>query len=252
MGIGRPADKRDTPTRFPVITFGAAAESGMQKRYDDGFRGPAVADALQLNDCWADLHARDLPWPMDEERIEQIKGRTSIPWPAAQLDAAIRHTQREDAIARCIISAAESGVLPMWIAPIGEPDRPVAPSALLELGIDSLKAGCYRPYNDRDSDLFGRPLFVKRDHWRAFVAAVTARLTGKSEEAPGELGIQPYTDDERQQWMRDHPGLNADDAHREYRADPRYDGTKQAAWRAEWKRVKGTRRGAQPKQRRKS
>jgi hypothetical protein len=63
----------------------------------------------------------------------------------------------------------------------------------------------------------------------------------------GKKGIVPYSNDERIDWIKKAPELNTDVAYRRYRQDPRCDGTKQKAWRAEWREIRGRPRGRPPK-----
>lgn len=64
-----------------------------------------------------------------------------------------------------------SGELKIWVAPIGEPERLVAPGAFVEVDHATVVAGVYRPPNDRGW-LYGRPLFVKRADWAKFAALI--------------------------------------------------------------------------------
>ena len=59
----------------------------------------------------------------------------------------------------------------------------------------------------------------------------------------GRRDIIPYSDQERMQWILTTKERNADKAHKLYKLEPRYDGTKQASWRAEWKKIYGRKRG---------
>lgn len=54
---------------------------------------------------------------------------------------------------------------------------------------------------------------------------------------------QPYSDEERRSWMRECAVRNADKAHALFKGEPRYDGTKQAEWRTEWRNVRNHSRG---------
>ena len=57
----------------------------------------------------------------------------------------------------------------------------------------------------------------------------------------------PFNDAERRAWIAAQPHGNGDEAHRRFKAHPRYDGTKQAIFRCEWKDVHGRGRGRPPK-----
>lgn len=80
-----------------------------------------------------------------------------------------RVTSKE--VERVMTAAIRSGDLRLWVAPLSERERPVAPSAIVELGRATIVSGCYRPVNDCGW-LRGRPLFVKCADWAAFVRNV--------------------------------------------------------------------------------
>ncbi|MBT2133966.1 hypothetical protein KK137_06430 [Croceibacterium sp. LX-88] len=62
-----------------------------------------------------------------------------------------------------------------------------------------------------------------------------------------EAHVPPFNDDERREWMETCEIADGDEAHREYKRHPRFDGTKQSAWRIEWRSVHGRPRGRPPK-----
>ncbi len=66
---------------------------------------------------------------------------------------------------------------------------------------------------------------------------------GAPAKAERDAGFSPFTDHERQQWIAEMPLMTADEAHKQYRQHPRFDGTKQAEFRKEWREIKKTRRG---------
>jgi hypothetical protein len=63
----------------------------------------------------------------------------------------------------------------------------------------------------------------------------------------GPKGVVPYSDPERRAWMQNSTENNVDAAFKQYKLDPRHDGTKQAEWRLEWTAIHGRRRGRPPK-----
>lgn len=217
----------------------------MSHRYDDEFRGPAVADAIGLSECWDDLRLRNLPWPEPDGRRQQISAVLAKYYPPDQLDHSVGEVMKEDAAIARIVQAAKSGALPLWVAPFGEPDRQVATGALLEFRKESILAGCYRPSNDFGW-LRGRPLFVKRADWRAFVDGLQAAF-GKVAEPDNKLledvSEQHFNDAERRKWMSNCGIANGDKAFKIFQQHPRFDGTKQKEWRQEWKEVHARGRG---------
>lgn len=142
-------------------------------RYDDGKRGFGVADAIGLELAWQEIETMlskgllNLPCDRAPPRLLAIFSAVY----AAQGVENVLHTQlqREEA-ERLMILAIKSGSLPLWIAPVEGPiaERIIAANGLLEFEKASLKAGCYRPYNDTENLAYGYPLFVKRADWSAF------------------------------------------------------------------------------------
>lgn len=53
----------------------------------------------------------------------------------------------------------------------------------------------------------------------------------------------PFTDTERRHWIMEQASMSADNAHKLFRENSRYDGTKQLAFRAEWRAVRQTKQG---------
>jgi hypothetical protein len=99
---------------------------------------------------------------------------------------------------RHISNAMRSGELPIWVAPIGEPERLVAPGAIVEVDHATVVSGIYRPPNDRGW-LYGRPLFVKRDDWAKFAARIDSAK--KPARASGNSQSHSHDGYERQ-WLR--------------------------------------------------
>lgn len=61
--------------------------------------------------------------------------------------------------------------------------------------------------------------------------------------ASSDVVNQPHSDAERRQWISNMPLMSADEAHKQYKQHPRFDGTKQPEFRVEWKEIKKTKRG---------
>lgn len=154
------------------LQFNNPASAAMP-RYDDEHRGPAVTEAYELSRCRIDLAEHSQAWPSP----------ANLPPRMVELAQAIPQDQRADWLRqqanleeadRLISNAMRSGDLPIWVAPVGEPERLVAPGAMVEVDHATVVSGVYRPPNDRNGWLFGRPLFIKRDNWERFVAKVQA------------------------------------------------------------------------------
>lgn len=64
-------------------------------------------------------------------------------------------------------------------------------------------------------------------------------------ETAKSVEIEHFSDVERQEWIKAQPMMSADKAHRIYKAEPKFDGTKQDAFRKEWRVIKQTNRGRQ-------
>lgn len=171
--------------------------SASQPRYDDEHRGPAVTDSYELSHCRIDLAERSEGWPTPANLpTRMVDFAQSVP-EDQRADWLRRQANIEEAD-RHIANAMRSGELPIWVAPIGEPERLVAPGAIVEVDHATVVSGVYRPPNDRGW-LYGRPLFVKHDDWAKFAARIDsakkpARENGKSQSIS-------HDGDERQ-WLR--------------------------------------------------
>lgn len=55
--------------------------------------------------------------------------------------------------------------------------------------------------------------------------------------------VESFSDDERRQWIQNQTERNGDKAYKIYRSEERFDGTKQDAFRMEWRELKGRGRG---------
>jgi hypothetical protein len=71
---------------------------------------------------------------------------------------------------------------------------------------------------------------------------VRKRLLRENNHLSGK-GPVPFSDQERRLWIERTTERNADKAYNQYKHDPRYDGTKQYAWRTEWSEIHGRKRG---------
>lgn len=56
----------------------------------------------------------------------------------------------------------------------------------------------------------------------------------------------PFADAERRNWIKEQVSMSADNAHKLFQENLRYDGTKQLEFRAEWKAVRQTKTGRPP------
>lgn len=166
-------------------------------RYDDEHRGPAVTDSYELSHCRIDLAERSEGWPTPANLPPRmVDFAQSIP-EDQRADWLRRQANIEEAD-RHISNAMRSGELPIWVAPIGEPERLVAPGAIVEVDHATVVSGIYRPPNDRGW-LYGRPLFVKRDDWAKFAARIdTAKKPARKN---GNSQSRSHDGDERQ-WLR--------------------------------------------------
>lgn len=153
-------------------------------RYDDEHRGPAVTDAYELSHCRIDLAERSETWPAPANlppRMEEFAQSV----PEDQRADWLRRAANIEEADRLIAYAMRSGELPIWVAPIGEPETLVASSAMVEVDHATVVSGVYRPPNDR-SWVSGRPLFVKKDDWVRFADKIqTTRMKGKEPESLG-------------------------------------------------------------------
>ncbi|QQN74167.1 hypothetical protein [Croceicoccus sp. YJ47] len=171
--------------------------SASQPRYDDEHRGPAVTDSYELSHCRIDLAERSEGWPTPANLpARMVDFAQSVP-EDQRADWLRRRANIEEAD-RHISNAMRSGELPIWVAPIGEPERLVAPGAIVEVDYATVVSGVYCPPKDRGW-LYGRPLFVKRDDWAKFAARIDsakkpARENGKSQSR--------FHDDDEKQWLR--------------------------------------------------
>lgn len=127
--------------------------------------GIAVNDAARLQEClgWlaADFAAR--PFVIGDNLLDQRGLWTNDTSPEA-LDW--MHRCRTKSVAENLISRAViDGRLPLWVRR-EEGEAKVDRFALKEFGPDSVRTGTYYPFSrDWQSDLRGRPLWVKLEDW---------------------------------------------------------------------------------------
>lgn len=156
-------------------------------RHDDEHRGPAVQDAIPLNECyWQLIELVDHTQLLQKVAEREHEKLFSEIYPAEQLDAAMLE-HRKNAVAQDTLTMAiRFGDLQLWVRPIGEGDTPVANSAILELTHDTIATGVYIPMND-DGWLRGRPLFIKKADWATFITDLPRR-EGPDSEKPATAG----------------------------------------------------------------
>lgn len=185
-------DQRGVIIPAPLQASTAALTS---KRYGDKHRGPAVSDAYELSHCWIDLAEHSTHWPCPQDfPAKMISMSQSVP--EGQRSDWLCRQAKLDEVDRLISYAIRSGELPIWVAPQGEPERPVAAGALATVDQRSIQGGVFCPiseeYKSEDERpwLWERPLFVKWDDWVRFVAAVqseksiVAKTPDKTPSAP--------------------------------------------------------------------
>lgn len=181
-------------------------------KYGDKHSGPAVADAYELSRCWIDLAEHSQSWA------------APATFPAAMVDVAqavpedqradwLRRQANIDEVDRLISYAIRCGDLPIWVAPIGEPERLVAPRALGTIDKRSIQTGTFFPISQEyksDADrpwLWERQLFVKQDDWVHYVATVQAEKKagpeGLDSIGPAEAGADELSD---AGWLKGLPG----------------------------------------------
>lgn len=212
-------DGRGVVLPAPIKFENPATVAG--SRYDDEHRGPAVADAYELSRCRVDLAERSDIWAaLENFPARMMELAQAIP--EDQRTDWLRRQANLDEVDRLISCAMRSGELPIWVAPIGEPERLVASSTMLEVDRATIVSGCYRPPNDRGW-LYGRPLFVKRDDWVSFVASVDAERakpracelpTIPDADTPALPPIAPFVSlSEAVSWIAFGVSMGSDDLH---------------------------------------
>ena len=152
--------------------------------YGDKFRGPAVADALELSECALELLMRSTHWPLSRE-LPPLMVELAGPVPEDQRSDYLRTwAAKEDALNE-LSTAIRSGDLPIWVAPLDSAEQLVAPGALSKIDTQSIQTGVYHPLSEayRVSAgapwLWERPLFVKRHDWIAVRDAIDRDRRGK-------------------------------------------------------------------------
>ncbi len=196
-----------SPAVAPIQMNNPASASS--PRVDDEHRGPAVEDALELSWCRIALLEASGGWPIPDD-LPPLLVEFSQSIPEDQRSDWLQRQTASEEVTRLISYAMRSGELPIWIAPKDGPERLVAPSAMLEVDHATVVSGCYRPPNDQGW-LYGRPLFVKRSDWSAFVENVAAAKTplDRAGSSPPPPPIGAETDAEQLSdtgWLKGLPG----------------------------------------------
>ncbi len=133
--------------------------------------GIAVTQAKRLNDCYFQLSALLEKLPSIEGDEALWYNRPSI-HPGSEQGREWAHRLNSRNVAESLIrSALSAGSLPVWVRR-NDGECQVDKYALKELGHRTIRAGAYLPFNDHDSDLRDRPLWIKCSDWRSFLAQV--------------------------------------------------------------------------------
>jgi len=175
-------DKRGVVIAAP-LQFNDPATAGLP-RLDDPHRGPAVTDAYELSGCRIDMMERSRNWQPPEEFPQHLQDKAARIGEDRHADW-LQVQWASEEVSQTIANAMRTGELPIWVAPMEESERLVAPSALVEVDEATVVAGVYCPPNDRGW-LYGRPLFVKRDDWVKFAAGFDSarRTAANNDRAP--------------------------------------------------------------------
>ena len=108
---------------------------------------------------------------------------------------------------------------------------------------DSLFPGEYREIKLAWNDMRTETLSPLGRHYRFVIVNRTDLMREFPDKAGASPNTQPFTDMERKEWIKRQPQQSADAAHKKYKGHPRYDGSKQFAFREEWRAERGTRLG---------
>lgn len=133
--------------------------------------GIAVTDAVRLFEClgWlaADFAAR--PFVIGDDLLDQHGFWTNDTSPGAIEWMHRCRTQgvAENRLARAVLD----GLLPLWVRR-EDGEAKVDRFALKEFGPRDVRIGAYFPFNDWQSDLRARPLWVKIQDWLIFHAII--------------------------------------------------------------------------------
>lgn len=142
------------------------------ERYDDEHRGPAVTQAYSLSRCWIDLAEHSRNWPEPNSTPDHLRA-ISQNHPSESRNEWLKDAANREVMEKLLSYALRSGELPVWVAPLDGPEKPVPAESILEMDHATMVSGTYRPPNDRGW-LHGRPLFIKWDDWVQFVATTNA------------------------------------------------------------------------------
>lgn len=222
-------DERDVTIAAP-LHFNNLRSTAIP-RLDHEHRGLAVVDAYELSRCTIDLREILLSYPMPDQipvdlakAAERHDSKERAVWLKVQL-ACLETTHR-------ISRAMRTGELPIWIAPWNEPECLVAPSALLDVDDATVVSGCYIPGHDRGK-LYGRPLFVKKEDWRRFIASVRMEIAAERRRS-----IE-YVIDWCANWIGSGRGNGMDAAWTAFSANPGHEGLgRDHVFRPAWNKAK--------------
>jgi len=142
------------------------------ERYDDEHRGPAVTEAYSLSRCWIDLAEHSRNWSEPDSIPDHLQA-ISQNHPPETRDGWLKDAANREVMEKLLSYALRSGELPLWVAPLDGPEKPVPAESILEMDHATMVSGTYRPPNDRGW-LHGRPLFIKWSDWVKFVAKANA------------------------------------------------------------------------------
>lgn len=135
-------DERDVVIPAPLVFDNPA--TARLPRHDDEHRGPAVTDAYELSHCTIDLAVRSEAWQTPANLPSHVEELAQTIFEDRRADWLKRQANLEEA-GRIIADAMRSGELPIWVALIGEPERLVAPGAMVEVDHATVVSGVYLP-----------------------------------------------------------------------------------------------------------
>lgn len=147
--------------------------------------GIAVTDAVRLFEClgWlaADFAAR--PFVIGDNLLDRQGSWTNDSSPEA-IDW--MHRCRTKSVAENLLSRAVlDGRLPLWVRR-EDGEAKVDRFAMREFGPRDVQLGAYHPFNDWQSDLRARPLWVKTEDWLVFHSIIMRERYPEEIEAPAD------------------------------------------------------------------
>ena len=216
--------------------------------------GVTVANAIRLNAAWTDLldiyfvseltaaDKASIAFQRYQSQLENGEG-------VGLTDEWVRHCTLQALAAQSLDQALVTGTLAAWVILADFQERPLDSSAFIWAALPEnessvVKSGIFHAQGQYLESIFnGAPLFLKQPDWDAFRARARADRHGMPPPNAPENNASVFSDSERRQWMIDCSICNADSAHKAFKNEPRYDGTKQATWRSDWRLLKGRSRG---------